>query len=93
MAGGEFALPEHGELADYRDAVTGQAPLHCGARPPQHRDRLVSEKVGGFAPAEHREAARVVEIGGDLGEELVVAQPDRHANRKRGFDPSGKGGE
>jgi hypothetical protein len=67
--------------------------LHCAAHPPQHRDRLVSDKVGGLAPAEHREAARLVEIGGELGEELVVAQPDQHANRKRGFDPSGKGSE
>src|SRR5271169_242600 len=29
IAGREFALSEHGELANYGDAVASQPPLHC----------------------------------------------------------------
>jgi hypothetical protein len=49
--------------------------------PPQPRDRLVGETDGCLAPGEHRKAARLVEIKGELGEELGVAQPDRHGDR------------
>ncbi len=36
-----------------------------------------AQEVGGLGPADHREPARLVEIGGNLGEELVVATDRR----------------
>ena len=51
---------------------------------------LVGEEGGDLAAAEHRKAARLVEIGGELGEKLVVAQPDRHGDAELGFDAEGE---
>ena len=39
--------------------------------------RLVGEEPHGLAGAQHGEAARLVEVGGDLGQELVGGEPDR----------------
>ena len=86
----ELALAEPGELADQGDAVAGQAPLHRRTHAPQHRYRFVGKEGGGIAAAQHRKAARLVEIGGELGEELVVAQPDRHGDAELGFNAAGE---
>src|SRR2546422_11559631 len=83
-------MAELGELADQRDAVAGKSALHCRPDTPQQRHRSVGEERGGLAPAENREAARLVEIGGELGEEFVVAQSDRHRNAECTFYPLGK---
>ena len=48
--------------------------------PGMQRDRLVGQKTDGVGPADHREAAGLVEVGGDLGEKLVVAEADRHGD-------------
>ena len=72
----ELALPKHGELADQSDAVSCQTTLHRGPHPPQQGHRLVGKKRGSPAAAEHRKTARLVEVGGELGEELIIAQSD-----------------
>src|SRR5438067_410841 len=74
---GEVALVERGELADAGDAVARQPPLHRAADAPQPADRLVSEKSLCLGAADHRKAARLVEIGGELRKEFVVTEPDR----------------
>ncbi len=90
IAGGEFAVADFGELTDQSDAVAGEPPLHRGPDAPQQRDRLAGEERRGLAAAEDREAARLVEVGGDLREKFVVAQSDRHSDAVRGFDPLGE---
>src|SRR5215470_15357476 len=62
VAGSEFAVSEIGELADQRDAVTGEAPLHCRPDPPQQRNRFVGEECLRFTAAEDSETPRLVEI-------------------------------
>jgi hypothetical protein len=53
----------------------GEAPLHLRTHPPAAR-LAFRQKSGGLTPAEHRKAARLIEIEGEFGEELVVAQAD-----------------
>ena len=62
----------------------------CAARraraapaPPCRRRRSAStglrrQECRRLGAAKHRKAARLVEVGGDLGEELVAGEPDRH---------------
>src|SRR5947209_3548461 len=80
VAGGEIALVEGAELTDAGDAVGGEAALHRAADTPQPADRLVGEKAPGLGLADHRETARLVEVGGQFGEEFVVAEADRGGN-------------
>ena len=54
---------------------------------------MSARKAGALAAAEDSKTARFVEIGGNLGKEFVVAQPDRHGDAERGFDPLGERGE
>ena len=90
IASRQFALSERGELADYGDAVAGKSPVHSSTDTPQHRDRLVGEKDGGLSPAEHREAARLVEIEASLARNLVSLKPDRDGNRRAYLRPAGR---
>ena len=53
-------------------------------------DRLVGQEVGGLRAADDREAARLLEIRGDLGEELVVGEPDRDGDPELVLDPCGR---
>ena len=43
-----------------------------------------------FGLAEHRKAARLVEVGGDLGEELVGRKPDRNRDAELALDAPAK---
>src|SRR5262249_16838216 len=86
VAGSEVTVSAIGELADQRGACTGGAPLHCCPDTPQQRNRFVGEECLRFTAAENCETSRLVELGGDLGEEFVVAQSDRHRDAERGFD-------
>ena len=61
------ALVEPRELADPRDAVPREPPPHRLADAPQQAHRLAGEERLRLGPAEHGEAARLVEVGGDLG--------------------------
>src|SRR5262249_3505465 len=66
------------EVADRAQPVFGKARLRNPADAEDQRYRLRREETRGFAPAEHRKAARLVEVRGDLGQELVAGKPDRH---------------
>ncbi len=46
------------------------------ANAPDQRNRLAGQKGLGVTTAEHAVAVRLVQVGGDLGERLVVAKPD-----------------
>ena len=52
--------------------------------------RLRREKCLRLACAEHRKAARLVEVGGDFGEEFVAGEPDRDGDAEVLLDVGGK---
>src|SRR3546814_19541537 len=58
------------------NAVARQGLVQRTADPPDDRDRPVGEKPRGLSGTDDEEAARLVHVGGDLGEELVVAASD-----------------
>ena len=68
-----------------------EALAHRLAHTPQQADGLVGKKGPGLGSSDNGEAARLVPVRGDLGEKLVVAEPDRgrdgklllHAARQR----------
>ena len=93
VAARQLAPVERAQLPDPQDAVGGEPALHRTADPPQPADRLVGEKAGRLGPADHRETARLVEIGGELGKKLVVAEADRDRYPERRLDPPGERGE
>src|SRR5690606_1249320 len=70
------ALPP-GEIVEAADAGGLQRRLPGRPDAPDHPDRLARQESRRIAPPDYREAARLVEVGGDLGEELVVRQADR----------------
>ena len=84
-------LVEPGELADEGDPVPGETLLHRLAHAPEQADGLVGKKILRLGPSDHRESARLVEVGSDLGQELVVAEPDRDGDAKLILDPAGEG--
>ena len=53
-----------------------EAILRRFADAPDDRHRLRGEEGKRLGTADHGKTARLVEVGGDLGEEFVVAQPD-----------------
>ena len=69
------------QVAD-RCASPSRASRACVALPTPKisGDRLRRQERRRLRAAEHRKAARLVEVGGDLGEELVDGQPDRHGD-------------
>src|SRR5690606_20263779 len=71
-----LALPP-GEIVEAADAGGLQRRLPGRPDAPDHPDRLARQESRRIAPPDYREAARLVEVGGDLGEELVVRQADR----------------
>ena len=52
-----------------------------------------ARKATASAAADHREAARLLEVRGDLGEELVVRQADRDGDADLRLDPRREPGE
>ena len=93
VTGGELPLAEGGDLADPGDAVAGQAPPHRRTHPPQQCDRLVARKEVASPRLSTAEPRGLSRSGGELGEELVIAQPDRHGDTEIGFNPKGECGE
>jgi hypothetical protein len=53
-------------------------------------DRLVRQHCAGFGLIERGKAARLVHVGGNLGQELVAGQPDRHRDADVALDLAGK---
>jgi hypothetical protein len=86
----QLAVVEGTQLANLRDAVARQPLGQGGADAPDQPDRLGAEELGRFSAPDDREAARLVEIGGDLGEELVVAEPDRDGDADLALDAAGQ---
>ena len=66
-----------GELADAVEAVRLEALAERLSHAPDQAHGPLGEEGARLGPPDHGEAARLVEIGGDLGEELVVGEPDR----------------
>ena len=52
-----------------------------------------AEEVGGLGAADDPEAAGLVEVGGDLGEELVVGEADRDGQAELALDAGLQAGE
>ena len=75
----QLALAEDGELADQDDPVGGEPALQRPPYAPQQRYRLVGEKSRRVVSTEDGKAARLVQVRGDFGEKLAVAEPDRQA--------------
>ena len=87
-----LAVPA-GEVVEGTD--TGGVQLRLTGRPdaPDHADRLALQKPRRIGPPDDREAARLVEVRGDLGKELVMRQPDGACQPKFLLHPFQKPGE
>ena len=78
------------QITDGGNAVARQAALQRLADAPQDGNRLVAQEVDRLGAADYSEAARLVEVRGDLGEELVVAQTDRDGDADLALDAPGQ---
>ena len=74
VAAHQFALAGALQIADRAQAVAREALLRHLADAEDQRHRFRRQERGGLGRAEDGEAARLVQIGGDLGEELVAAR-------------------
>ena len=70
-----------------RKAVAGKPRRAHLADAEDEAHRLRREERRRLACAQHRKAARLVEIGGDLGEEFVAGQPDRNGDARASSRP------
>ena len=77
-APGELGFGAVLDVADRRESEHGEAPLRHGADAPDGADRPRPQKIARLLAPDHREAARLVAIRGELRQELAVAQPDRN---------------
>ena len=93
VAARQFDLAGALQVADGAHAVACEPLLRHLAYAEDQRHRFGRQERRRLAAAEHREAARLVEIGGDLGEELVAGEPDRYRDAERVLDLGGKAGE
>ena len=75
-----------------RCAMPARARRACAAAADagDDADRPLGEERRGLGAPDDREAARLVEIGGDLGQELVVRKPDRDRDAELLLDPLGE---
>ena len=65
------------QVGDVADPGLVERALPRLADAPDQAHGLVSKEIHRLGPPDHREAARLVEVGGDLGQELVVRQAHR----------------
>jgi hypothetical protein len=72
------------------EAVAGEPCRAHLADAEDEAHRLFGEERLRFARAQDRKAARLVEIGGDLGEKLVAGKPDRDGDAELSFDLGGE---
>ena len=61
--------------------------------PGRQRDGAVAQEVDRLGAADDRKAARLVEVGGDFGQEFVEAEANRHGDLQLVFDALGEGCE
>jgi hypothetical protein len=78
------------QLPDGADAVALQRGREGLADAPDQRHGSGRQERQRLLLADHREAARLVEIGSDLGEKLAVGQTDRKGDADLGLDPGRK---
>ena len=78
------------QLANTVDAVTLQALCEGWADAPDAAHRQVSKKGACVVATQHREATRFVEVRGELGKELIVAEADRHRDPHLALDATRK---
>ena len=74
------------QVGDQPVAVGGELGCAHRADAVDEADRLSRQKRRGLVLAEHGEAARLVHVGGDLGEELVGRQADRDGDAELALD-------
>ena len=90
VAAEQLDLADPLQIGDAMKTVAGE-PRHAGLADAVDEARRFWRQEGrGLAAAEHGKAARLVEIGGDLGEEFVAGEPDRHRDAQRLLDLGGK---
>ncbi len=89
----EVALLHALQLADRVDPIARQSFGEGFPDAPDRRDRAVLKEGQRLGPADHGEAARLLKVGGDLGEELAIGQADRNADAQLRLHPLGEAGE
>jgi hypothetical protein len=78
------------QIGDVQKSVARIARRAGLAHPENEADRLWREERLRLVLPEHGKAARLVEVGGDLGEEFVAGQPDRDGDADVSLDRCGK---
>ena len=78
------------QLGDAAKTVLREALLGRGPDAEDEADRLVSQHLTGLLLVQRGEAAGLVEVGGDLGQELVAGQSDRDRDADRLLDLAGE---
>src|SRR5205823_11806897 len=63
----QFALSDALKIGHEPDALAAQTLLHHFSNPPDQADRLPGQESNGFSSAEDGKAARLIQIGSDLG--------------------------
>jgi hypothetical protein len=58
-------------MRDLRHADLGEPALRRGADPGNDPDRLVGQEIGGFLASDDGKTAGLLEVGGDLGQEVL----------------------
>ncbi len=81
------------QLADGAEPVLLQHLREGLADAPDQRHRLGGEERDRLRLADDGEAARLLEVGGDLGEELAIGEPDRDGDADLVLDLAGETGE
>ena len=90
VAARQFDLAGALQVADGAQPVAREPLLRHLADAENQRHRLRRQEGRGLGAAEHRKAARLVEVGGDLGEELVAGEPDRDGDAESRLDLGGE---
>ena len=88
-----LAVAQRLEVAEQRDALGGEPAGQRGADAGQQADRLRRQQRRGLPGADHREAARLVAAGGDLGQQPVGGQADRHGDADARFHLAREAGQ
>jgi len=93
VAAHEVALVGALQVGDQAETVARKAELGRLADAVDERHRFVGKKRRRLGTTQHGETARLVEIGGNLGQELVGGKADRNGDAEFVFNPGGKAGE
>jgi hypothetical protein len=78
------------QVGDGAEAALRQPLLGRRSDPEDESDRLVRQHLARLDLIEDGKAARLVHVGGDLGEEFVAGQPDRNRDADVALDLAGE---